>query len=199
MTSHSHNIKISRYIKHWWQSERLPSQMLRKDKVVNILPGKGSWLGEFFDPAEPEDYWEKPHVHHVTWRKGLETVSEIESSELWVDISGNSKRNAYVKDVLKFRFLQRCCWPFRPLAIRWPYLSRCPSNVSPSAVASWPSTVDPCTKPSRRAVWRKSLGCFPRFFFVCEIPRWKIWKQKTESLTLWLYDGMGTVVCVFRV
>ena len=41
--------------------------MLRKDKVVNILPGKGSWLGEFFDPAEPEDYWETPHVHHVTW------------------------------------------------------------------------------------------------------------------------------------
>lgn len=39
-----------------------------QDKVVNILPGKGSWLGEFFDPAEPEDYWETPHVHRATWQ-----------------------------------------------------------------------------------------------------------------------------------
>ena len=32
--------------------------LMVQDKVVNILPGKGSWLGEFFDPAEPEDYWD---------------------------------------------------------------------------------------------------------------------------------------------
>jgi hypothetical protein len=35
--------------------------------VVNILPGKGSWLGEFFDPAEPDDYWETPRSHRATW------------------------------------------------------------------------------------------------------------------------------------
>ena len=38
-----------------------------QDKVVNILPGKGSWLGEFFDPAEPDDYWETPRSHRATW------------------------------------------------------------------------------------------------------------------------------------
>ena len=41
----------------------------KMDKVVNILPGKGSWLGEFFDPTQPQDYWEEPHTHHATWEK----------------------------------------------------------------------------------------------------------------------------------
>ena len=41
-----------------------------QEKVVNILPGKGSWLGEFFDPNEPEDYWEEERKHQAGQSEG---------------------------------------------------------------------------------------------------------------------------------
>ena len=71
--------------------------------MVNILPGKGSWLGEFFDPAEPEDYWEKPHVHHVTWwyDRLRDCVVGVSCCEL----------TAFTREI---PFLQKFCWPFRP-------------------------------------------------------------------------------------
>lgn len=93
----------------------------KEDKVVNILPGKGSWLGEFFDPAEPEDYWETPHVHHVSFKciakrcrlltfdsrslhkaieeGGLaEAATRAEISDLWGKLRGSHhehRRNTY--------------------------------------------------------------------------------------------------------
>ncbi len=33
-----------------------------------IQPGKGGWLGEFYDPNQPNDYWEKAHPAIVSWR-----------------------------------------------------------------------------------------------------------------------------------
>eukprot|EP00435_Cladocopium_sp_Y103_P045019 s892_g12.t2 len=92
-----------------------------QDKVVNILPGKGSWLGEFFDPAEPDDYWETPRSHRVSFKciadrcrlltleirplhnaileSGLaEAATRAEISDLWGKLRGSHhehRRNTY--------------------------------------------------------------------------------------------------------
>lgn len=92
-----------------------------EDKVVNILPGKGSWLGEFFDPAEPDDYWETPRSHRVSFKciakrcrlltleirplhnaileSGLaEAATRAEISDLWGKLRGSHhehRRNTY--------------------------------------------------------------------------------------------------------
>eukprot|EP00913_Durusdinium_trenchii_P032317 g30258.t1 len=92
-----------------------------EDKVVNIVPGKGSWLGEFFDPAEPEDHWATPHFHQVSFKciaprcrlltleidslhraireAGLaEAATRAEISDLWGKLRGSHhehRRNTY--------------------------------------------------------------------------------------------------------
>lgn len=34
------------------------------DPMKRVRPGKGSWLGEFFSPNLPADYWDKSQSHH---------------------------------------------------------------------------------------------------------------------------------------
>lgn len=36
------------------------------DKFLRLLPGKGGWLGEFFDPNQKDDYWEVEHRFPVS-------------------------------------------------------------------------------------------------------------------------------------
>ena len=38
------------------------------DGMSTVHPGKGGWLGEFYDPNIPSDYWEKPHTHPISYR-----------------------------------------------------------------------------------------------------------------------------------
>ena len=33
-----------------------------------VRPGKGGWLGEFYDPNQDDEYWERPHPALVSWR-----------------------------------------------------------------------------------------------------------------------------------
>ncbi|CAE7558756.1 unnamed protein product [Symbiodinium natans] len=92
-----------------------------EDKVVNILPGKGGWLGEFFDPAAPEDHWDAPRAHQVSFKciahrcrfltleisplhKAIlasdlaEAATRAEVSDLWGKLHGSHhehRRNTY--------------------------------------------------------------------------------------------------------
>jgi hypothetical protein len=36
--------------------------------VRTVRPGKGGWLGEFYDPNQDADYWLRPHPAIVSWR-----------------------------------------------------------------------------------------------------------------------------------
>lgn len=38
------------------------------DGMSTVRPGKGGWLGEFYDPNIASDYWEKPHAHPISYR-----------------------------------------------------------------------------------------------------------------------------------
>eukprot|EP00931_Biecheleriopsis_adriatica_P066069 TRINITY_DN40489_c0_g1_i1.p1 TRINITY_DN40489_c0_g1~~TRINITY_DN40489_c0_g1_i1.p1 ORF type:complete len:166 (-),score=22.00 TRINITY_DN40489_c0_g1_i1:51-548(-) len=38
------------------------------DKMWSILPGKGGWLGEFFDPNSKPDCWEKERIRPVSFK-----------------------------------------------------------------------------------------------------------------------------------
>ena len=38
--------------------------------IRTVQPGKGGWLGEFYDPNQEKGYWERPHPALVSWRCG---------------------------------------------------------------------------------------------------------------------------------
>ncbi|GAB5369741.1 hypothetical protein AAMO2058_001431700 [Amorphochlora amoebiformis] len=38
------------------------------DEISRVSPGKGAWLGEFYAPTLPKDYWEKAHPLPITFK-----------------------------------------------------------------------------------------------------------------------------------
>jgi len=39
-----------------------------EDGMDTLRPGKGGWLGEFYDPSQAEDYWDQEHNHPVSYK-----------------------------------------------------------------------------------------------------------------------------------
>ena len=198
MTSHSHNIKIYLY----------KSSIDGNVKDLNFVFCERTKWWTFFQAKVAG--WASSLIllsqriigkNHTctTWPGGM-TVSEIVSSESvvvsWLPSRGKFR---FCKNFVGLSGRKRTCRsnavPFRP------YLSQ----VSFKCIAKRCRLLTLDSRSLHKAIAESGLAEVPWMFseiFLClwrEIPRWKIWKQKTESLTLWLYDGMGTVVCVFRV
>jgi len=78
------------------------------DEMMELVkPGRGAWLGEFFDPSmDPDVYWSKPHTHPISYRCDAEQcrLMALDRKKLHYTIKANptlvaAATNSQVRDL----------------------------------------------------------------------------------------------------